>query len=87
MSQLMLTIFSGMSQFERDLISERTKIGLESARKRGRVGGRPKTKESLLEYMYSEYEKNKVNISVAKHCKLYNISKSTFYNYLKRKKN
>jgi len=70
MSQLMLTIFSGMSQFERDLISERTKIGLESARKRGRVGGRPKTKESLLECMYSEYEKNKVNFSVAKHCKL-----------------
>ncbi|MEH7131248.1 hypothetical protein V7103_24025 [Neobacillus drentensis] len=27
---------------ERDLISERTRAGLESARARGRVGGRPK---------------------------------------------
>ena len=37
----MLTIFAGISQFERDLISQRTKEGLASARSRGRKGGRP----------------------------------------------
>ena len=40
-NEFLLTIMSGLSQLERDLISERTKEGLESARKRGRVGGRP----------------------------------------------
>ena len=33
----MFTIITGLSQFERDLISERTKEGLKSARVRGRT--------------------------------------------------
>ena len=36
-----LTVMSGLSQLERDLISQRTKEGLESAKARGRNGGRP----------------------------------------------
>jgi len=36
--KLMFTIIAGLSQFERDLISERTKEGLKSARARGRKG-------------------------------------------------
>jgi DNA invertase Pin-like site-specific DNA recombinase len=39
--KLMFTIFAGLSQFERDLISERTKEGLTAAKARGRMGGRP----------------------------------------------
>jgi DNA invertase Pin-like site-specific DNA recombinase len=39
--KLVFTIFAGLSQFERDLISERTKEGLRAARARGRCGGRP----------------------------------------------
>lgn len=39
--KLMLTMLSALSQFERDLISERTKDGLKAARARGRKGGRP----------------------------------------------
>ena len=39
--KLMFTIFAGLSQFERDLISERTREGLAAARARGRNGGRP----------------------------------------------
>jgi DNA invertase Pin-like site-specific DNA recombinase len=34
--KLMFTIMAGISQFERDLINQRTKEGLESARVRGR---------------------------------------------------
>lgn len=37
----LLTVMSGLSQLERDLISTRTKEGLASAKARGRVGGRP----------------------------------------------
>jgi DNA invertase Pin-like site-specific DNA recombinase len=39
--KLLFTIFAGISQFERDLISQRTKEGLSSARARGRKVGRP----------------------------------------------
>lgn len=40
--RMMLTMLSALSQFERDLIAERTTDGLKAARARGRVGGRPK---------------------------------------------
>jgi DNA invertase Pin-like site-specific DNA recombinase len=35
-------IMASLAQMERELISERTKAGLEAARKLGRVGGRPR---------------------------------------------
>ena len=40
-NDFLLTVMSGLSQLERDLISQRTKEGLESAKARGRNGGRP----------------------------------------------
>ena len=39
--RLVFHVFASISQFERERISERTKEGLASARKRGRIGGRP----------------------------------------------
>lgn len=41
--KMMLTVMSALSQFERDLIAERTKEGLKAARARGRQGGRPRS--------------------------------------------
>lgn len=38
--RLVCTIFSGLAEFERSIIRERTVAGLEAARSRGRVGGR-----------------------------------------------
>ena len=55
--KLMFTIFAGLSQFERDLISERTKDGLRAAKARGRSGGRPSKrndKEMTVELLYSK---------------------------------
>ena len=40
--RLVFHIFGAVANFELDLIRERTKAGLEAARKRGRIGGRPK---------------------------------------------
>lgn len=40
--RLVFNIFGSIAEFERDLIRERTQAGLVAARKRGRVGGRPK---------------------------------------------
>jgi DNA invertase Pin-like site-specific DNA recombinase len=39
--KLVFGIFASLGEFERDLISERTKAGLASARARGRKGGAP----------------------------------------------
>jgi len=40
--KLTFHLFGALAEFERDIIRERTKAGLEAARARGRVGGRPK---------------------------------------------
>jgi len=53
--KLMFTIFAGLSQFERDLISQRTKEGLKAAKARGRSGGRPNKrndKAKTIETLY-----------------------------------
>lgn len=39
--KLVFGIFAALAEFERELISERTKAGLKAARARGRKGGRP----------------------------------------------
>jgi len=44
MGRAMLTIISAFAQLERDLISERTKLGLARAVARGKKLGRPRTK-------------------------------------------
>ena len=50
--KMMLTLFAALSQFERDLLSERTKEGLASARARGHRGGRkPFDKEKVKQAM------------------------------------
>lgn len=55
--KLFFTIISAMAEFERSLISARTKDGLEAARARGRKGGRKpvmtKAKQETAKAMYS----------------------------------
>ena len=40
--RLFLNLMASLAEYERELIRERTKAGLQSARARGRLGGRPK---------------------------------------------
>lgn len=83
--KLVFHIFASLAEFERDIISERTKAGLASARARGRVGGRPKglSKEARDKAIIVETLYKQGNMSIAQICKHVNIVKSTFYNYLK----
>lgn len=78
--KLIFHIFGALSEFERDLIRERTQAGLLSARARGRLGGRPKSlsneKRELAMQLY-----NNGKYTVDKICELVGgISRKTFYN-------
>jgi len=44
MSRLMLTMLAAIAEFERDLIRDRTRAGLQAARARGSKIGRPRTR-------------------------------------------
>lgn len=46
--KMLLTIFCGIAQFERDLISERTKEGIQAARKQEKHPGRLKTAKEKI---------------------------------------
>ena len=80
-------LFAALAEFERDIISERTKAGLAAARARGRKGGRPKglsqkakDKARLAESLYKEKER-----SIAEICEYLSISKPTLYRYLRNR--
>ncbi len=77
--RLMLTVFQAFSQFERDLIVQRTKEGLESARARGRKGGRPKKNPKNIDTALKMYYSKQFSIK-----QIYEATKvpaTTLYRY------
>lgn len=85
--KFVIQIFGAVAEFERNLISERTKSGLNSARIRNKNLGRPKgaKKDSLDKYNYVKHLYDNVDMSIDKACKKAGISKSTFYRIDKMK--
>ncbi|MCB0685311.1 MAG: recombinase family protein [Saprospiraceae bacterium] len=83
--KLVFHIFGALSEFERNLIRERTRAGLNAARARGRFGGRPKKltqdKVSRIKELYDSGDH-----PIDEICKMAGISKPTLYKYLKEKK-
>ena len=81
--KLIFHIFAAMAQFERDLISERTKAGLKAARARGARGGRkPKVTPQILKVAKAMLEDPTVTMDdVSETLK---ISKSAIYRNLKK---
>lgn len=76
--KLMFTFMAGISQFERDLISQRTKEGLEAARARGKKGGRkPKLDAIKKKAIYELYQQKKTTVKDL--CDMFNITKPTLY--------
>lgn len=79
--KLFLQIFSAFAEFERNLISERTRFGLESARRRNQTLGRPKGIKPGTKIKYEtalHFYKNK-GIPIETACENAGISKTTFY--------
>src|SRR5699024_2458025 len=82
--RLMMTVFQAFSQFERDLIVERTKEGLNSARARGRKGGRPRDKQKDIERAIKLYDTETHSLSEIE--ELSGVSKATWYRNLNERK-
>ena len=80
--KLIFHIFSALAEFEREVIRERTKAGLQAARARGRLGGRPHLLTAKDIVRLKKLYTNKKN-TVLEMCKIFKISRPTFYNYLK----
>lgn len=80
--KLMFTFIAGISQFERDLISQRTKEGLAVARSRGKMGGRKQKLDSTKkETIYKLYQEKK--LSIMEICNMFSITKPTLYKVVK----
>lgn len=79
---MIFPIFGTHAEFEHNLIRERTKAGLEAARKRGKLGGRPKVlNEEKTQFAKSFYDSKDYSINQIGN--LLGVSKSTIYNYLR----
>lgn len=80
--RLMLSLFAALAQFERDLISERTKAGLAAAKAKGRGPGRPSVmtpaKVEAAEVMRSE------GLSYRKIGEALGVSRATVVRHLAR---
>ncbi len=79
--RLVFGLFAALAEFERELIIERTRAGLDAARARGRVGGRPRKMDAatLRMTMAAMADRNAVAQDVAKRL---NITTATLYAYV-----
>ena len=81
--KLVFHVFRPLSEFERDLIRERTKARLAAARARGRKGERPalldEKKRAVALQLHAD-----LNVSITDICKMPGISRTTFYHALGR---
>ena len=83
--RLMMSMLGAFAQFERDMIRERTKLGLARARKEGRVGGGQfvLSKESQAEAIRMVKSGEKTQTEVAK---LFNVSKANISRMMDRQR-
>jgi len=79
--RMMFGIFSTLAEYERELIRERTIAGLQSARARGKKGGR-KFGLTKNQVHLAEASMKKKDTNVSELCRELNISRQTLYRYI-----
>lgn|GEM_PF-4030263 len=86
--RLVFNLFASLAEFERELIRERTHVGLASARTRGRVGGRQRglSEEAERTAIIAETLYREQQLGVNKTAQRLRISKVTLYKYLCHRK-
>lgn len=79
--KLIFGIFAALAEFERELISERTKAGLASARARGRKGGAP-LKMTPAKIRLAMAAMGKPETVVSQLCKDLGVTRQTLYRHV-----
>ena len=80
--ELLFHLFGALAQYERALTQERIQAGLAAARRRGRIGGRPRTLDAeKLAAVQAALARGE---SKARVCRTFGIARSTLYDVLRR---
>ncbi|MBU0968793.1 MAG: recombinase family protein [Proteobacteria bacterium] len=79
--KLVFGIFAALAEFERELISERTKAGLASARARGRSGGAP-YKMTVTKLRFAMAAMGQPETKVGDLCNELGITRQTLYRHV-----
>ena len=79
--KLIFGIFAALAEFERELITERTRAGLAAARARGHAGGRPYSM-TPAKVRLAMAAMGKPETNVAALCAELGISRQTLYRYV-----
>ena len=85
MTKAFLQISGVFAELERDIISQRVKSGMQNAKAKGKVLGRPQTTAddipSVFMKHYPKYESEEINVT--EFARLCSMSRTTIYKYLK----
>ena len=79
--KLLFTLMSAIAQFERDVIADRTREGLNAARARGRTGGRPKANQDNVKKAMKLYHTRQYSVREIE--ELTGVKKDTLYRNLR----
>ncbi len=79
--KLVFGIFAALAEFERELISERTKAGLASARARGRSGG-PPYKMTSTKIRLAMASMGNSDTNVVELCRELGVTRQTLYRHV-----
>jgi len=79
--RLVFHIFGSLAEFERDLIQERTRAGLDAARARGRKGGRPTVLSPVKRKQATRMITD--GVSIVEVAQALGVSRSTLYRQLR----
>jgi DNA invertase Pin-like site-specific DNA recombinase len=81
--KLIFHVFGALSEFERELIRERTQAGLRAARARGRNGGRPAKMDARKISMARVLMENPA-ANITDVCDTLQVSRATLYRHLEK---